>query len=465
MGRQLERILWALRPAFGREATFAWFVTAFAGAVMRQDFYGVSSIVRALSLAPICYPALLHFFHSAAWSAKRLYLVWAQWLVRQPVVARAAGRAVLLGDHTKQPKEGRRMPEVTALHQDSETSSKPCFFRGHQWACMSLLGQAQGKHFALPIWAEIHPDSLSQSRAVRLVNVAVEFASLWGESLFLVLDAFFAVGPVFVAAAASGGALHIITRAKKNIVAHLPAQPSEPCRRGRRRIYGRKLKLMSLFETRPEQFQTAETVLYHKREPVRYLALELFWKPCKGLVRFILVESSHGRMILMCSDLRLEPLEVLRLYTSRVNIESLFSRLKHLLGGMAYHFWSKYLAPVSRRSRRAVKPEACAERPERIAATLEAIEKFMALHLTVLGSLQLLAAVCPAEVLQYAGCWLRTPGAQLPSEFVGRIALRNMLQGYLSDFVKNRITAIIRRKQKPSPKNRDFLLAKNSKVA
>jgi hypothetical protein len=60
----LEGLLRALRPAFTREATFAWFVVALAGVITRQDVYGVSSIVRALSLAPVYYPALLHFFHS-----------------------------------------------------------------------------------------------------------------------------------------------------------------------------------------------------------------------------------------------------------------------------------------------------------------------------------------------------------------------------------------------------------------
>jgi len=154
----LEGLLRALRPAFTREATFAWFVVAFAGVVMRQEVYGVSSIVRALSLAPVCYPALLHFFHSTAWTAERLYRQWDDWLIRQPVVESVAGRVVLLGDHTKQPKDGRRMPGVTTLHQDSETSSKPSFFRGHHWGCLSLLGQAHGKRFALPLWAEIHPD-------------------------------------------------------------------------------------------------------------------------------------------------------------------------------------------------------------------------------------------------------------------------------------------------------------------
>ena len=150
----LEGLLRALRPAFTREATFAWFVVAFAGVVTRQEVYGVSSIVRALSLAPVYYPALPRFFHSTAWTAESLYRQWEAWLIGQPVVEQVAGRVVLLGDHTKQPKDGRRMPGVTTPRQDSETSSKPSFFRGHHWGCLSLLAQARGKRFALPLWAE-----------------------------------------------------------------------------------------------------------------------------------------------------------------------------------------------------------------------------------------------------------------------------------------------------------------------
>jgi hypothetical protein len=160
------------------------------------------------------------------------------------------------------------MPGVTTLHQDSETSSKPSFFRGHHWGCLSLLGQAHGKRFALPLWAEIHPEDSQDSRATRLVNVATEIGLRWGRPIFLVLDAFFAVGPVFAAAAASQDALHILTRAKKNVVAY--QQPPRPRRhrRGRRRLYGRKLKLVKLFDARPQAFLSAEAVVYQKKETV-----------------------------------------------------------------------------------------------------------------------------------------------------------------------------------------------------
>ena len=461
----LEEMVRALRPAFTRQATFAWFVVAFAGVVTRQDVYGVSSIVRALSLAPVYYPALLHFFHSTAWTAERLYRHWEGWLIQQPVVERVAGRIVLLGDHTKQPKDGRRMPGVTTLHQDSETSSKPSFFRGHHWGCLSLLGRAQGKRFALPLWAEIHPENSPDSRATRLVNVAAGIGLRWGTPLFLVLDAFFAVGPVFLAAAASNGCLHILTRAKKNVVAYRQPPPPRPHRRGRRRVYGRKLKLMKLFDARPDDFLCAKARVYQQKETVRYLVLDLIWKPAKGLVRFILIETSRGRLILMSSDLTLDALQALSLYTARVRIESLFASVKNLLGGLAYHFWSRYLAPVSRRPTRGSHPAPVSSRPERTANTLAAIEKFMALHLVVLGSLQLLAATCADAVRRHAHCWLRTPSGPLPSEFISRTALANVLHDNIRTVAQNPVTAAIRRKQTPPQESHEKPLARQRKVA
>jgi len=461
----LDELLRALRPAFTRQATFAWFVVAFAGVVTRQDVYGVSSIIRALSLAPVYYPALLHFFHSTAWTAEQLYRQWEGWLIGQPVVERVEGRIVILGDHTKQPKDGRRMPQVTTMHQDSETSSKPSFFRGHHWGCLSLLGQTAGKRFALPLWAEIHPEDSPDKRTTRLVHVAAAIGLRLQEKMFLVLDAFFSVGPVFRAAAESNGRVHILTRAKKNIVAYRVPPPPRAHRRGRRRVYGQKLKLMNLFDKRPQDFLSAKALVYQKQEPVRYLVLDLIWKPAKGLVRFILIETSRGRLILMSSDLTLGALQALSLYTARVRIESLFASVKNLLGGLAYHFWSKYLAHASRRPTRGTHPAPVSSRPDRTANTLAAIEKFMALHLIVLGTLQLLAATCADAVRQHARCWLRTPSGSVPSDFVSRTALANLLHADIRGLGKNPVTESIRRKQTPPQESRAKTLARKRKAA
>lgn len=265
----LTRFLTAMRPAFAREAAFAWFVAVFAGLVLRADDYGVTSIVRALALSPECYGSLLNFFRSSAWEVGGLMRLWREWLMQQEVACRANGRLVLLADHTKTPKDGRKMPAVRTLHQDSETASKPSFFRGHHWGCVALLVEAAGKCFAASLEARIHeglglfeePDAAKLPKTVRIVRMAREAVAHLGEPAYLVLDAYFAAAAVFKAAAEELGgmrdAIHILTRAKKNAVAYERAPEKRKGTRGPQKRYGRKLRLTELFDTLAHQFQTA----------------------------------------------------------------------------------------------------------------------------------------------------------------------------------------------------------------
>ena len=63
MLEELKRFLVFMRPAFSRRTTYCWFVLVFVGFILRTDNFGVSSIIRALTLAPENYTCLLHFFH------------------------------------------------------------------------------------------------------------------------------------------------------------------------------------------------------------------------------------------------------------------------------------------------------------------------------------------------------------------------------------------------------------------
>jgi hypothetical protein len=464
----LKWFMEAMRPAFTREATFSWFVAAFSGLVLRTDDLGVTSMVRALALSPECYNSLLNFFRSSAWQVGGLTQRWWDWLMEQEVECRANGRLVLLGDHTKTPKDGRRIPAVTTLHQDSETASKPTFFRGHHWGCVALLVKSAHKCFAAPLEARIHeglelfeesddepsPKTITP-KTIRMVQMARQVVEHIGETAYLVLDAYFAVGSVFNAAAEQLNAIrnpvHILTRAKKNAVAYMRAPKKRKGKRGPQKQYGKKLKLIKLFDSRPRHFQTAEVTLYGNREKVRYLVLNLLWKPVQGEIRFILVESSRGRIVLMASDLEMDPLLALELYSRRVAIEVLFDALKNTQGAMAYHFWSQSLSPASRRPRKNDDQPRDTTNLENTRKTLGAIEKFVNLHLLVIGVLQLMAIKIPDEVKAKARCWLRTVSSSTPSEFVTRTALANLLKTNLTGLGEDPITQLIREKQKSYP--------------
>ena len=201
----LEKMLKSMRSAFSYETTFLWFVLVFVGFMTRPDSYGASSIVRALMLAPSCYPCLIDFFHSSAWTARGLLDQWWKLVGKEKDAFMVEERIVLLGDHTNIVKDGRKTPSVSTLHQTSETGSKPSFFRGYQWGCLGLLTRrGPDRVLSTPLWAEIHNDLTNGTRATRIVEVAIEAARSWDQPAYLVLDAFFASGPVFETARREG---------------------------------------------------------------------------------------------------------------------------------------------------------------------------------------------------------------------------------------------------------------------
>ena len=471
MLRELTQFLAFVRPAFSRQATYLWFVIVFVGILVRNDMLGVSSIIRTLALAPESYPCLLHFFHSSAWHVEGLMAIWWRWLCRCHVAYRLGDRLVLLGDHTKTPKDGRKMPAVTTLHQDSQTASKPSFFRGHHWGCIGMLIQACEKYFAVPLWANIQEglgrfadsaDIRSGPKTTQIVHMAQQVAMAMGSSAYLVLDAYFAVGPVFLAAAENvkqaGQLIHILTRAKKNVVAYHKPPPRKKRKKGRPRKYGQKLHLAKLFDSKSKsyKFQTGQATLYGQRETIGYLTLDLLWKPVKGMLRFILVETSRGRLVLMTSDLNLDPIAAVHLYCRRVTIETMFDTLKNTLGAMGYHFWSQYLSEASRRPTKNKDQDQSSSNPTQTGNTLAAIEKFVNVQLLVLGMLQLIAKKFSAQVKAKARCWLRTVTTNTPSEFVTRTALANIIRNNLCGFAKDWITQLIRQKQKSHSHERGY---------
>ena len=88
--------------------------------------------------------------------------------------------------------------------------------------------------------------------------------------------------------------------------------------------------------------------------------------------------------------------------------------------------------------------------------TIAAIEKFVALQLIALGILQLLAAHFELEIKSKARCFLRTPCTDVPSIFITKIALANIIRANLANFAKDLITKIIIDKQRRPEYNEGY---------
>ena len=133
----LESILVSFRQCFGRKETYNWFVVLVIGFMIRDDELGVTSVIRALVLDGHCYETMLHFFYSHIWDLEELRRCWYGIVAKCGFLLKLDDRFVLAGDGVKHPKEGRYMPGVKKLFQESEDSSKGNTSSG---TCLVLSG-------------------------------------------------------------------------------------------------------------------------------------------------------------------------------------------------------------------------------------------------------------------------------------------------------------------------------------
>ncbi|MCP4059052.1 MAG: transposase, partial [Pseudoalteromonas sp.] len=100
------------RPVFSRKCPWLLFSMVIIGFIGADEMAGITSMCRHWGLGASGYNALLHFFRSGAWSLAMLICYWHSFVLSLNVTVMSAEHAVLAGDHTYVPKDGRRMPGV-----------------------------------------------------------------------------------------------------------------------------------------------------------------------------------------------------------------------------------------------------------------------------------------------------------------------------------------------------------------
>jgi hypothetical protein len=213
---QLCLLLKTFRKAFPRSATFAWFVVAIFGFIVRLDHHGVSSSIRWLRLLPGTYEGFLAFFRSGALKIDKIVTHWLKLVVQQGAARTRAGAFILIGDGIKVAKEAKFMPGVKMLHQDSENSSKAPWIFGHHFGVLGMLVANTDKAFCIPLMAELHEGAEALRRlqgkdvnkeksakitvVTLMANLAKDIVGKLKEPCVAMLDAYFAVDPAFAIA-------------------------------------------------------------------------------------------------------------------------------------------------------------------------------------------------------------------------------------------------------------------------
>ena len=107
--------------------------------MLRSDKLGVTSVIRDLALNPGCYESMLHFFRASSWSLADIRRHWYSAVREYAPLCKEGDFHVLAGDGVKQSREGRRMPGVKKLFQESENSAKPDYIHGHMFGGLGIL--------------------------------------------------------------------------------------------------------------------------------------------------------------------------------------------------------------------------------------------------------------------------------------------------------------------------------------
>ena len=161
-------------------------------------------------------------------------------------------------------------------------------------------------------------------------------------------------------------------------------------------------------------------------QTLRYLSRDLLWRPLGQLVRFVwVIHPTRGRWILLCPDLTMSPLDIIRLYGWRFKIEAGFWQAIHNLGAYAYHFWMAAMTPLHRGQGNQHLHRKSADYRQQVRRKFAAYERHIQIGLIAQGLLQYLALSLPQGVWANFHSYTRTARRSAPpSEWVVAHALR-----------------------------------------
>jgi hypothetical protein len=308
------------------------------------------------------------------------------------------------------------MPGVKRLHQSPDSNSKAEYIMGHSYQSVSQLCHAHKSVFAVPLTAKIHEGIVQTNRDKRtlLDKMLILLTTLNIEGrYYFVADAYYASGKIVKGLLGEGN--HLVTRAKSNAVAYYPYVDDGTKKRGRPRIYDKKVALKDRLANEEDMIEIDSPVYGEENVTLKCVTYDLLWKPVGEVVRFVvIINPTRGRCILMSSDITLAAGDIIHIYGLRFKIEFGFKQSVHVIGGFGYHFWMKMMKPLKKRNGDQYLHRGSKSYRDAVARKIRAYHVFVMAGIIAQGLLQYLSVCHSALVWRSFGSWLRTIRPGIP---------------------------------------------------
>ena len=489
----VSAVVIAFSGNFLRQATFVWFCVTVVGLMVRREHLGVTSCIRALELEGKLYPAYIHLFRSFAWRLTSLSQKWVDIVAQNAPLLEYNGHVIALIDGCKGSKEGRFMPGTQKIRQDSETQTKAEYIFGNLFGALALVASRGGSMcniVAVPVlislqlgishmlkWLDEKQELTANEvkkrdivkRAIDDIGLTAEThaqqmfrnacitASILKKDMYLIGDRLFLsrYGLIVLAEynTAHTNKIQFITRCRRSNVAYHMPPPKDPHKKGAPRKKGTPVKLGNQFTNKQLDWKKEKISMYGVEQNVTYAVLDLLWGPgLFQLLRFVLVQYADKKTILVSTDLELTGRQIIELYCLRARIETSFREFKQVIGGFAYHFWTRAM-PKLNHFRKSSDPDPLDtvtswDRRVRIVMTVRAIDFFALTACIALGIIQMISVTCDFSKDDFR--WQRTPvNLDRPSEANVKDYLQRSIRQYLLESVQTELGQLIMKRLQP----------------
>ena len=219
--------------------------------------------------------------------------------------------------------------------------------KGHSWVVLGLLHHLNPGHWCcFPLRAGLF---VRKKYCPEHFEDKLQIASRLMNSLELPENTLL-VGDNFYGAARLVNELseHVLSHLKNTAVAY--QYPEPPCNqgRGRPKIYGDKVQLLTYLDN-PQSLKTHTMIIYGQEKTVEMASFEGLLRGHKRPVKIVLVKGLRKEhFLLFTTDLAMTDEQILEYYAARFQIEITFRELKQDLGAFNYRLnsqlgFSRYL--------------------------------------------------------------------------------------------------------------------------